>query len=80
MIPVSLWLTFLHTTGIPYAIVATALGLWYLYATIGFARIMRNPDAPENRLIARKLLKVSVMYLPLLMLAMILNAQGRLLF
>ena len=34
----------------------------------------------KTRVLARNLLKVSVMYLPLLMLAMILNAQGRLLF
>ena len=80
MIPVSLWPTFLHTTGLPYAIVATALGLWYLYATIRFARILRNPDDPENRAYARNLLKVSVMYLPLLLAAMMLNAQGHLHF
>jgi len=76
MIPVSLWPTFLHTTGLPYAIAATLLGFWYLYATIGFARILKNPDDPENRAYARKLLKVSVMYLPLLLAAMMLNAQG----
>jgi len=77
MIPVSLWPTFLHITGLPYAIVATLLGFWYLYATIRFARILRNPDDPENRALARNLLKVSVMYLPLLLAAMMLNAQGR---
>ena len=60
--------------------VATLLGLWYLYATIRFAAITRNPEATENRALARQLLKVSVMYLPLLLLAMMLNAQGRLLF
>ena len=80
MIPVSLWLTFLHTTGLPYAIVATLLGIWYLFATLRFAHILKNPEAPENRLLARNLLKVSVMYLPLLMLAMIFNAQGRVFF
>ena len=80
MIPVSLWPTFLHTTGLPYAIAATLLGLWYLYATIRFARILRDPEAPENRAAARNLLKVSVMYLPLLLAAMMLNAQGRLFF
>jgi len=79
MIPTSLWLTWLHVTGLPYAIAATVLGFWYLYATIRFARILSDPDSKENRPIARNLLKVSVMYLPLLMLAMILNAQGRLL-
>ncbi len=80
MIPVSLWLTFLHTTGVPYAVIATVLGGWYLYATIRFARILRNPADPRNHLLARNLLKVSVIYLPLLMLTMILNAQGRLFF
>jgi protoheme IX farnesyltransferase len=46
-------------------------------ATIRFARIVRNPDDPENRADARNLLKVSVMYLPLLMAALMLNAQGK---
>ena len=79
MIPISLWPTWLHTTGLPYAIVALVLDAWYLWATIRFAGIMRSPAAPENRALARGLLKVSVMYLPLLLLAMVLNAQGRLL-
>jgi protoheme IX farnesyltransferase len=80
MIPVSLWPTWLHITGIPYAIAAVALGLYYLAATIRFSRITRNPNDPENRALARRLLKVSVIYLPLLLLAMMLNAQGRLIF
>jgi protoheme IX farnesyltransferase len=80
MIPASLWLTYLHVTGKPYAIAATLLGLWYLYATMRFARILKDPDDPENRAVARNLLKVSVMYLPLLQLAMILNAQGQIHF
>ena len=80
MIPVSLWTTWLHVTGIPYAIAALLLGAYYLAATIRFMRITRNPEDPENRAVARRLLKVSVIYLPLLLLAMMLNAQGRLLF
>jgi heme o synthase len=80
MIPVSLWPSALHTTGLPYTVVATVLGVWYLYATIRFARILRTPGDDNNIALARNLLKVSVLYLPLLMLAMILNAQGRLLF
>lgn len=80
MIPISIWPSYLHVTGIPYAIAALGLGLWYLYATFRFARIARNPEDPANRALARNLLKVSVMYLPLLLLAMALNAQGRLLF
>jgi protoheme IX farnesyltransferase len=80
MIPVSLWPTWLHVTGIPYAIAALILGACYLTATIRFMRITRNPDDPENRILAHQLLKVSVIYLPLLLLAMMLNAKGRLLF
>ena len=79
MIPVSLWPTFLHTTGLPYALVALALDAYYLWATVRFARISQVADPGANRALARGLLKVSVIYLPLLLLAMVLNAQGRLL-
>ncbi len=80
MIPVSLWPTALHITGLPYALVALALDAFYLYATLRFARITRSSDAATDRAQARGLLKASVLYLPLLLLAMVLNAQGRLFF
>jgi protoheme IX farnesyltransferase len=80
MVPVSLWPTFVHITGKPYAIAALLLDAFYVWATIRFARIARDPEAPGNRALARGLLKASVLYLPLLLLAMVLNAQGRLLF
>ena len=80
MIPVSLWPTALGVTGIPYAIAATLLGLGYLYVTVRFASILRDPNSTQSRTLARNLLKASVIYLPLLLAAMILNAQGRLLF
>ena len=80
MIPVSLWTTWLGVTGKPYAVAALLLGLVYLFFTLRFARILRDPLAPEARTLARDLLKVSVIYLPLLLAAMILNAQGRLIF
>jgi protoheme IX farnesyltransferase len=80
MIPVSLWPYWLRVTGLPYAIAATLLGLGYLAATIRFARIVPNPDDPANRALARALLKTSVIYLPLLLAAMMLDARGRLLF
>jgi len=80
MIPVSLWPTWLGITGRPYAAVATVLGLGYLWYTIRFAAILRDPTAADSRILARSLLKASVIYLPLLLAAMILNAQGRLLF
>lgn len=80
MIPVSLWTTWLHVTGKPYAVAATVLGLGYLWGTIRFAGILRDPLAPESRILARTLLRISVLYLPLLLAAMMLNARGRLLF
>lgn len=78
MIPTALWTTFLGITGTPYAIVATILSLGYLAYTIQFARILRDPADPATRIDARNLLKASVIYLPLLLAAMILNANGRL--
>jgi heme o synthase len=80
MIPVSLWPVALHTTGSPYAVVATILGLGYLWYTIRFARITRDPASDASLLVARNLLRFSVIYLPLLLTAMMLNAKGRLLF
>ena len=79
MIPVSLWPTWLHLTGWPYAAAALVLDAYYLWATVRFARIGREIPASESRALARTLLKVSVIYLPLLLIAMALNAQGRLL-
>jgi len=80
MIPVSLWLVVLGTTGYFYGAAALVLGLGYLWYTIRFARITRNPGSEASRLLARDLLRASVLYLPLLMAAMMLDAKGRLLF
>ncbi len=79
MIPVSIWTTWLGVTGRPYAIIATLLSLGYLWYTIKFAAILRDPNN-QNRTPARNLLKASVIYLPLLLAAMIANAQGRIWF
>lgn len=78
MIPVSLWTTALGVTGRPYTAVAVVLGAGYLWATIRFAAIVRDPLGAHSRVLARNLLKASVIYLPLLLAAMVLNAQGRL--
>jgi protoheme IX farnesyltransferase len=48
--------------------------------TIRFARILRNPESEASRLVARDLLRASVLHLPLLLAAMMLDAKGRLLF
>jgi heme o synthase len=80
MVPVSMWPTWLGVTGHIYEVVAGLLSLVYLWYTIRFARIARAPGAPESRVYARDLLKASVIYLPLLMSALMLDAKGRLLF
>ena len=80
MVPVSLWPTWLGVTGWIYGTVAAVLSLGYLWYTVRFARITRSPNYPESRIYARDLLKASVIYLPLLMAALMLDAKGRLLF
>jgi protoheme IX farnesyltransferase len=80
MIPVALWPSYLHLTGRPYAVFAALASCVYLWYTIRFAAILRDPADPASRVPARNLLKASVIYLPLLLAAMILNAQGRVWF
>jgi heme o synthase len=80
MIPISLWPTWLGVTGVPYAVAAGLLSAGYLWYTIRFARIVRSPLGAPARGYARDLLKASVIYLPLLLAAMMLDAKGRLLF
>jgi protoheme IX farnesyltransferase len=80
MIPVSLWPATLHVTGRLYAVAAIILSLGYLGYTIHFARIVRDPESEASRLVARDLLRASVIYLPLLLAAMMLDAKGRLFF
>lgn len=73
MIPVSLAPFLLHTAGWIYFAAALALGVIYLIYTIRFARITKC-SASESRHYARALLKVSVIYLPLLLAVLMLNA------
>ncbi|MGC9157386.1 MAG: heme o synthase [Terracidiphilus sp.] len=74
MIPVSLLPWRLGLAGFTYAMLAAALGLVYLVYTLRFARILRAASEAENRMAARDLLKVSVLYLPLLFTALMLCA------
>jgi protoheme IX farnesyltransferase len=74
MIPVSLAPWMLGMTTLTYAALALALGLLYLAYTIRFARILRAETEDESRRLARDLLKVSVLYLPLLFTALMLFA------
>jgi len=80
MLPVALWPVALGTTGFIYAAVATLLSIYYLWYTLRFARILRDPVSDLSRTYARDLLRASVIFLPLLLIAMMLDAKGRLLF
>jgi len=77
MIPVSLAPWRLGMAGPTYAVLATALGLVYLAYTIRFARILRATSEDESRKLARDLLKVSVLYLPLLFTSLMLCAIAK---
>jgi protoheme IX farnesyltransferase len=77
MIPVSLAPWMLGMATLTYAALAGALGLLYLAYTIRFARILRAETEDESRRLARDLLKVSVLYLPLLFTALMLCAIAK---
>ena len=74
MIPVSLAPVALGMAGPLYTVLASALGLVYLAYTVRFARILRPIPEAESRRTARDLLKVSVLYLPLLFTTLMLCA------
>jgi protoheme IX farnesyltransferase len=77
MIPVSLAPWRLGMDSPAYALLAAALGLVYLGYTIRFAGILRDRTGEESRRLARDLLKVSVLYLPLLFTALMLCAIAK---
>ena len=77
MIPVSLAPWRLGMAGTAYAVLASALGLFYLAYTIRFTRILRATNETESRMVARDLLKVSVIYLPLLLTTLMLCAIAK---
>ncbi|MFN0087572.1 MAG: heme o synthase [Blastocatellia bacterium] len=66
LLPVSLLPTLLHFSGWIYFGGAAMLGAWFLYAGIVTARQLSHQQA-------KRLLRASVMYLPLLFLLMVLN-------
>lgn len=74
MIPVSLAPYWMHMAGLSYAVLATILGLIYLGYTLRFGRILRATSETQSRMFARDLLKVSVLYLPLLLTGLMLAA------
>lgn len=80
MLPVSLWPTFVGVSGWAYGVVALLLSAVYLFYTLRFTRITQDLPPAQSRQIARDLLKVSVIYLPLLLAAMMLDARGHIWF
>lgn len=79
MIPVSLLPVYLHVAGPIYGAIALLLGSVYLAYTIRFTKTpaASKRSYTESKMYARDLLKVSVIYLPLLLTALMLNAAGR---
>ena len=77
MIPVSLAPWWFGVTSTAYVFAAVPLGLVYLAYTIRFARILRAKSEDESRKLARDLLKVSVIYLPLLFTTLMLCARAK---
>jgi protoheme IX farnesyltransferase len=66
LLPVSLLPTFLHFSGWIYLVGAVVLGAWFLHASLAAARQLTREQS-------LRLLKVSVIYLPLLLGLMTLN-------
>ena len=60
-----------------YAVIALLLGGLYLGYTIRFTKILHAKSEVESRSVARDLLKVSVLYLPLLLTTLMLDASWR---
>lgn len=67
LIPVSLWPTFVHMSGWIYFVGAIVCGLWFLSACVRWRLSESNEDA-------RKVLRVSVIYLPLILLLILVDA------
>ncbi|HZZ73846.1 MAG TPA: heme o synthase [Pirellulales bacterium] len=69
LLPVSLVPAYLHVAGLAYALGAVALGLIYIVSSYSF---LIRPDEISSR----RLLRVSLVYLPSLLLLMMLTAIG----
>jgi len=85
MMGAALWPFLLGTAGAIYAMAAVILSAAYLWYSVRFAAIVGSPDledseAASHRRPARQLLHASILYLPLLLAFMMLDARGRLMF
>jgi heme o synthase len=66
LLPISISAYFVNLAGVIYLVGAIILGLWFLYESIKMARLKTDQQA-------RKLLRVSIIYLPLIYLLLALN-------
>lgn len=66
LLPISISAYFVKLAGIVYLIGAIILGIWFLFESVKMARLKTDEQA-------RKLLRVSVIYLPLIYLLLALN-------
>ncbi|HUS18611.1 MAG TPA: heme o synthase [Terriglobales bacterium] len=73
LIPVSLAPILLGMGHWPYAVAAVVLGAAYLAFGIRLARLRLPPTAASTKKYARQLLQASIIYLPLLVMALIAN-------
>jgi heme o synthase len=74
LLPVSLVPTLMHMAGMTYFFVAVALGLANLYFASKFMHIPAAPNAPITKKYARQLLRMSVLYLPIVYGVLMWNA------
>lgn len=80
MIPISLLPAVLHITGHLYPVAAVFLGLGYLWYSVCLVHIIHDPLSDASRRRAHDLLRVSIVYLPVLLISMMLDAMARLHF
>jgi protoheme IX farnesyltransferase len=73
LIPVSLAPTVLGMSGTIYAAGAIVMGIAYCYFGARLARLGLPMHSPQSKQRARQLLRVSVIYLPLLFALMMIN-------
>ncbi len=74
LVPVSLAPTLMHMAGTAYFITALFLGIASLWYALRFTRIVDAPEAPITKKYARQLLRMSIIYLPVVYGVMMWNA------
>lgn len=75
LLPASLTPVYLRLAGWWYGGAAILFGLVYLAYSIRFGRITHPRSPSDSRMVARDLLKVSIIYLPVLLLTLMLDAR-----